>query len=173
MPVSVRARLPAALDEGHLVGALHLALDLGLADDHRVEPRGHLEQMADRLLVAQRVDRVHQLGRADVGLARHARERGALGLDRVARHEVDLGAVAGGDRHGLVDLVVAHDLAQHAGGAARRQGDPLAQGQRRGLVRHPDGEQRAAAHRSRCSARSVSVDSSRSIRCIFAAMIAT
>ena len=42
-PVEDRPGRP--LDQRQLVGALHLALDLGLADDHRVEPRGHPEQV--------------------------------------------------------------------------------------------------------------------------------
>ena len=52
-PVHDRAR--GALDERQLVGALHLTLDLGLADDHRVEARGHAEQVPGGVVVAQRV----------------------------------------------------------------------------------------------------------------------
>ena len=44
----VENRAGRALDQGQLVGALDLALDLGLADDHRVEPGGHPEQVAAR-----------------------------------------------------------------------------------------------------------------------------
>ena len=40
-----------------LVGALDLALDLGLADDHRVEPAGDAVQVARGVAVARRVDR--------------------------------------------------------------------------------------------------------------------
>ena len=118
-PVSVRTRLPAAsasrnsrfvigpvdaLDERQLVGALDLALDLGLADDHRVEPGGDAEQVARRrrCRAASRGAPSSSVGRMP-GLAREHAERGVLGLDRVAGDEVELGAVAGGDRDGLVD----------------------------------------------------------------------
>ena len=44
----VQDRAGGALDERQLVGALHLALDLGLADDHRVEPGGDPEEVPRR-----------------------------------------------------------------------------------------------------------------------------
>ena len=43
--------------ERRLVGALDLALDLGLADDHRLEPARHAVEMPRGVAVAQRVDR--------------------------------------------------------------------------------------------------------------------
>jgi hypothetical protein len=46
--------------------AANLALDLGLADDHRLETRGHAVELTRRVAVARRVDRVRQLGRADL-----------------------------------------------------------------------------------------------------------
>ena len=61
--------------ERELVGALDLALDLGLADDHRLEPGGDAEEVARRVAVAQRVDRVDELGRPDPGLAGEHPER--------------------------------------------------------------------------------------------------
>ena len=98
--VSLRTRLPAAsasrksrlvtgpghaLDERQLVGALDLALDLGLADDHRVEPGGDREEVLDGVVAAQRVDRAEQLGGAQAGLAGEDPERRVLGLHRVGR----------------------------------------------------------------------------------------
>ena len=59
----VEDRAGGALDQRQLVGPLHLALDLGLADDHRVEPGGHPVEMPRRLGAAQRVERAEQLGR--------------------------------------------------------------------------------------------------------------
>ena len=72
-----------ALDQRQLVGAFDLALDLGLADDHRVEPGGDPEEVAGGLGRAQRVEVAEQLGRADLGLAGEHAERRRLGLDRV------------------------------------------------------------------------------------------
>ena len=62
-----------------LVGALDLALDLGLADDHRLQARGHAEELARGVAVARRVDDVGQLGRADVGPAGEQPEQLGLG----------------------------------------------------------------------------------------------
>ena len=46
---AVEDRPGRALDQRQLVGALDLALDLGLADDHRVEPGGDPEEVAGGL----------------------------------------------------------------------------------------------------------------------------
>ena len=174
-----------ALDHRQLVGAFDLALDLGLADDHRVEPGGDPQQVAGGLGRAQRVEVAEQLGRADLGLAGEHAERRRLGLDRVGDDQVELGAVAGRDRRRLVDPGGGGQLAQGADGAALGQREPLAQVQRRGLVGDAEGEQlghqaphlrRAGAPAApawRCSAKPASSRSSRSIRCSFAAMIAT
>ena len=53
-----------SLRERGVVGALDLALDLGLADDHRLEPGGHPVQVARGVAVAVRVDRRREAGRA-------------------------------------------------------------------------------------------------------------
>jgi hypothetical protein len=187
---AVGDRAGHALDQRELVGALDLALDLGLADDHRVEARGDREEMAGDVEVAQRVERVGQLGRARLGLAREDCQRGALGGDGVGRDEVELGAVAGRDRDRLVDLLVGGQLGEHRGRAPLGQREPLAQFQRRRLVRDAERQQLAAhatgspsrgstaaaaptGSSSSLSAISTSSVSSRSIRAIFAAMIDT
>ena len=71
-PVSERTRLPVCERRGEqavgeragrpglareLVGAPHLSVDLVLADHHRLEARGHAEEVARRVAVALRVDR--------------------------------------------------------------------------------------------------------------------
>ncbi len=153
---AVEDRAGGALDQRQLVGALDLALDLGLAEDHRVEPRGDAEEVAGGLGGAQRVEVADQLGRPDLGLAGEDAERGALGLDRVRDDEVELGAVAGRERRRLLDLVGGAQLAQHADGAALGQRQPLAQLQRRGLVGDAEGEElrhRCRLLRSRSGAR--------------------
>ena len=48
-----------------LVGALDLTLDLGLAEDHRLQARGHAIQLAGRLAVARRVDLLGKLRGTD------------------------------------------------------------------------------------------------------------
>ena len=138
---AVEDRPGAALDQSQLVGALDLALDLGLAEDHRVEPGGDAEEVADRVAGAQRVEVAEQLGGADLGLAGEHAERGRLGLDRVGDDQVELGAVAGRDRRRLVDAGGLGQLAQGAGGAALGQREPLAQVERRRLVGDAEGEE--------------------------------
>jgi hypothetical protein len=169
-PVADRAGGP--LDERQLVGALHLPLDLGLADDHRVEPRRHREEVPRRLAPAQGVEGAEQLGGAQLGLAREDREGGALRLHGIRRHQVELRTVAGGERHPLVDGLQAHELREHARRAPLGQREPLAQGQRGGLVRGAQGQQ-LACHGARSSTSSFRASSSRSMRAIFAPMIAT
>ena len=142
---AVEDRPGAALDQRQLVGAFDLALDLGLADDHRVEPGGDPQQVAGGLAGAQRVEVAEQLGRADLGLAGEHAERRRLGLDRVGDDQVELGAVAGRDRRRLVDPGRGGQLAQGADGAALGQREPLAQVERRGLV--GDAERQQLRHR--------------------------
>src|SRR5207248_3183285 len=112
-----------------------------------------------------------QLGGPHLGLARERRQRHALGLHRVAHHEVELGAVAGGDRHGLADLGVTDELVQEARSAPLGQRQALTQGNRRGLVGYTEGEE-LGAHGC-FSGGSASAWSSRSMRAIFDAMITT
>ena len=84
--------------ERELVGALDLALDLGLADDHRLEarwPRG-TGGARRRSCAASRCPRAARSGGCPARRA-SAAEHGGLGLDRVADDEVELGAVAGRD----------------------------------------------------------------------------
>ena len=66
-PVGERAGGPGR--ERRLIGALDLALDLGLAGDHRVEPGGDAVELSRGVAVARRVDRLGDLGRADAGVA--------------------------------------------------------------------------------------------------------
>ena len=139
----VRDRPGDPLHQGQLVRPLDLTLHLGLADDHRIEPAGHAEEVAHRLDVAQRIQPAEQLGGPHLGLARERGERDALGLHRITRHQVDLGAVAGGDGHRLADLRVGHELVQEAGSAPLGQRKALAQGHRRGLVGDAEGEELA------------------------------
>ncbi len=61
------------LDQRELVGALDLALDLGLADDHRLEAGGDAEEVVGGAGAAHRVEVGDELGRPDVRLAGRAR----------------------------------------------------------------------------------------------------
>ena len=64
-PQAVAERPGAAGLQRRLEGALDLSLDLGLADDHRFQARGHPVEVAGGVAVARRVDLLRQLGGAD------------------------------------------------------------------------------------------------------------
>ena len=193
----IQDRPGRALDERQLVGPLHLSLDFGLADDHRVESGGDPVEMPGRLGAAQRVQRPEQLGGADPGLTGEDAEPCRLGLDRVGGHQVELGPIAGGERDGFADRLLRDEPVEHACGSPLGQGELFAQRQRRGAMRDAEGEE-AAHPRSPCrtasiscsrpctcptsrscarargrSARSASEANSRWMRWSFAAMIAT
>ena len=140
---AVEDRPGGALDQGQLVGAFDLALDLGLADDHRVEPGGDPEEVVGGLDAAARVEVAEQLGGRDLRLPGEDAERRRLGFDRVGDDQVELGAVAGRDRRRLVDALGGGQLAQGADGAALGQREPLAQVERRRLVGDAEGQQLA------------------------------
>ena len=141
-PVSVRTRLPAAegvaeeavgdrpgraLDQRQLVGALDLALDLGLADDHRVEAGGDRRTGGARRRAAQRVERSRRArsagcrpgGRAPTApRSRPRRRRRPPGRARCGcrwRWPPPRGSTR------------ARSSLEHAGRAALRQRQPLAQ----------------------------------------------
>ena len=61
---------------GELPGLAHLALDLALAHDHRVEAGGHPEELGGRAVVAQDVAGAGELVGRDVGAAPRARRPG-------------------------------------------------------------------------------------------------
>ena len=86
---AVRQRPGRAGGERELVGAPDLALDLGLADDHRLQAAGDAEELARGVAVARRVDDVGELGRADAGAVGEAcrarRSRPATGSPRRGR----------------------------------------------------------------------------------------
>ena len=138
---AVEDRPGRSLDQRQLVGALDLALDLGLADDHRVEPGGDPEEVADGLARAQRVEVAEQLGRAQLGLAGEDAEGGRLRFDGVGDDQVELGAVAGRERRRLVDALGRGQLAERPDRATLGQRESLAQVERGGLVGDAEGQQ--------------------------------
>ena len=79
------------------VGVAELAEDLRLADDHRVEPRRHREQVLDGRARVVDVDVLGELGQRHAGVARqHGGDVGEAAVERVD-DGVDLDAVAGRD----------------------------------------------------------------------------
>ena len=116
------------------VGLLHLAEDLRLADDERIEPGGDPEQVAGGVGFAAGVDvRPQIVGRHGAGRRQEAGHRLVAVLEAVAGR-VELGPVAGREQHHFAERRIAgqrrHRLAEIAGG--ERQ--PLAQVDGRGVM---------------------------------------
>ena len=95
---AVRQRPGGARRERVLVGALDLALHLGLAQDHRLQPGGDAEEVTRGVAVARRVHDLGELGGAKVALLREQPDDRRLGGDRLVDDDGDLHAVARGDR---------------------------------------------------------------------------
>ena len=128
---------------GELPRLAHLAEDLALADDHRVEAGRHAEEVRDRRVVVVRVQDARRIPRGrrptigeEVEDVRHRRvELRGVG--------VDLGAVARGEQHDLGE-VLARPRATGAPwpGATGRHRHPFAQLDRRGAVVQADDDHR-------------------------------
>ena len=169
MAVSERTRLPVVsaaansrLDSGPvqparkrgLVRAPDLALDLGLADDHRLQARRHAVELARGVAVAWRVDRFRELGRADLRTLGEQAEHVALGPHRVSDDEVHLGAVARGDHDRLAHLARGERRLRELARLGLGERETLAQRDRRRLVGDPERQQLAhTVSRSRRVAR--------------------
>ena len=73
-------------------------------------------------------------------------EASGLRLDRVGGDQVELGAVAGGERERLTDRLLGDERVQHSGRASLGEGELLAQSQRGCVVR--DTQDQETAHLS-------------------------
>ena len=117
---------------------LHLAEDLALPDHDRVEPGRHGEGVGDGAFVE-----VHRAA----GLQVHHRQAGQIGerVGRIvqgaveARHRrVELGAVAGGEHHRLIDVLGTDELIGEFGRGPRVESELPQLGNRCRLVRDAD-----------------------------------
>ena len=123
------------------VGFLHLAEDLRLADDERVEARRDAEEVTRGVEVGDVVDVGRDLRRVDaVELADERHQIAPRGGEIVARR-VHLGAVAGRQHHGLPRRPARRQRAERLVHAARVEVDPLAQLDRRGPMADSDEKQ--------------------------------
>ena len=119
-------------------GVLHLAENLRFTQHHRVQPARHAERVPGCGLgvvhVQVRLQPVHR----QLVVVRHPGQR----IAHIRRVTVDLGAVTGGqDRH-FVRRVRAHHARQRVPQPFGREGELLADGERRGLVIEAEGYER-------------------------------
>ena len=115
------------------VGFLDLAENLGFADNHRIQARGHAEEVADRVFLAEFVEmRVEFVG-GEVKVV--VQESAQVGV-AVGGVGDDLHAIAGGDDHALFDSGIGVEIAAGIGQARLRDRQALAHFERRALVIH-------------------------------------
>ena len=140
----VEQRPARPLLDAELPGRAHLALDLALPDDHRVEAAGDAEELGRRAVLAQHVAGAGELVGRHPRVGHDGRGHRVLGAPRVGRRDVDLGAVAGRERDGLGDLAAGDEAAQQRPALALGERGLLALLDRRGLVGEAEHEQRHA-----------------------------
>ena len=105
--------------------ATHLAEDLGLTDDHRVDPRTHTEQMSHRGLVVIRVEVIHEV------LGRHVAELGQeiakvlSAAVELRHHGVHLDAIAGRQDRTLEHVLVVAEVGKRFGQLLLGDGEPF------------------------------------------------
>ena len=123
----------AGLVGGGVRGA-QLAEDLGLADDHRVEPGGHREQVLHGRAGVVHVDVLGELGQRHPGVPRQ--HRGDVGQAAVegVDDRVDLDPVARGQQHRLATRA-ARAAARRAAWGPRRRRPRRARAPRTGALR--------------------------------------
>ena len=114
---------------GQAVGLLHLAEDLGLADDHGVEAGRHAEEVTDRVPARVRVE-------VPFGVGGPLQEEAARLLERLPVH-VALDPVAGGDHHGLAHAGPPGQAGHGVLELVAAERDLLAHRHRGALVREP------------------------------------
>ena len=115
------------------VGFFYLAENLRFADDHRIQARGHAEEMPDRVFLAKFVQVGIQFFRLQMKMV--VQKSAQIGV-AVGGVRDDLDAVAGRDDHALFDAGVGRQLAAGIGQARFRDRQPLADFERRALVIH-------------------------------------
>src|SRR5690606_8476699 len=126
---------------GFLVGLADLAEDLRFADDHRVQPGRHREQVLDRRAGVVDVEVVGQV--ADLGTGVPGQHPDDLVQPPVEglRDRVHLHPVAGGEHESFSDLLVVQQLPEDLGQVVGADRNLLQHPHRSAVVRNPDGEQ--------------------------------
>ena len=119
----------------HGEGLFHLAENLRLADNHRVQASGHAEEMADGLFVAVLVEVGRENGRVD---GESVRQECCHRNVSAFNDRKQLDTVAGGDDHALGDAGRGGESARGFGQLVATDGDLLPQRNGRRFVVHAD-----------------------------------
>ncbi len=136
----VHRRLQCLRPACQLVGVLHLAEDLRLAQHHRVQPGGDAEHVAYRVVFIVPIQELIQFAGSQMMMTTQPRLRDVL---RARRHaDIQLGAVAGGQDHRLFHAGFVGQLVQGFARGVRVERHLFAQADRRGEVIEAEGDQR-------------------------------
>ena len=134
----VEGRAGGALLAGPLPRLLHLAEDLALAEHRRVEAGGDAEEVGDRRRVVVDVEVVGEvLGGEEGDLGEEVADV-LVGAVEPLGDRVDLGAVAGGEHHGLGHVRARDQVVQRLRQRGIADGHALEQVERRAAVVQPD-----------------------------------
>ncbi len=172
---AVQERPDRALLLGHLQRLAHLAEDLDLARDERVEPGGDPAQVQGGDVVAQVVERGVEPRGVGAGNVRELGPGHRVDRGRIRPGDVDLGAVAGGDDRGLGGAG-SPQVGQETAAAGLVEGHGAAQVELGGAVREADGDEAHQGTRVPTGTRSVAAGwfrrsaSSRSAAAIWVSM---
>ncbi len=137
VPERVQDRPERGRGRGILVGRLHLAQDLRLTEDHRVEAGRDPEDVADRVLPLEPIEVRQDLGGGAAVVLRNESGDG-IGGPRILPASVDLHPVAGREDDRLLETGVGPQPLERLGNPLARKGHGLAHRQRGGLVAEAD-----------------------------------
>jgi hypothetical protein len=125
------------------VSFLQLAENLRFAEDHRVQPAGHFEEMFDAVRFGQLVNLIRQR----IPVIMHVPKK----LDQiredlfriVSRRDIKLDPIAGGKEHGFLDQAGLTQLRQRRRHTRFTQGEPFPERDRRGVMTEAEGDDHA------------------------------
>jgi hypothetical protein len=124
---------------GLLIGVLHLAENLRLAEHHRIQARGDPEHMPHGCIVIMPIKELVKLARSQTMVAIQPFLRHVLGACRYA--DVKLGAIAGGKDHRFIDAGLECQFSQCGVGGIFVKRHLFAQANRRGEMVEPEGDE--------------------------------
>jgi hypothetical protein len=120
-----------------------LALDLRLAGDDALDPARDAKQVLDGGVIDAHRQHRRQLLRIRIGQSRERGHRHARHRLRIARHQVQLAAVARRERRDLEHVGMRGELREQLSAARTAQRESLTRREARGLVARTDAQDAA------------------------------